>query len=209
MSVLSHADIVGAIKSGRLVCSPLMDWDQVGDASLDFRIGTYFILFRRARRPCLDIREEHAPSSPEDFQEHVHVGLGGKLILAPGMLALGSTLEFFRLPPDLGCDVITRSSWGRVGVIIATATWVHPSFRGCLTLEILNHANSAVAVYPGERIGQLVFHECKHPRAISRRAALNQGVTKPEYSKLFEREQRDQVVDSISGWHPSGRNIEQ
>lgn len=205
MSVLTHDQIVCHIKSGQLICSPLMDWRQVGESSLDFRVGTHFILFKISLRPCLDVLERGATGSPLDFQEKVHVGIGGRLILAPGMVVLAATLEFFSIPPFLACEVITRSSWGRLGLVIATATWVHPLFRGCLTLEIVNHSRSAVALYPGTKIGQLVFHEAAPPACIPRLEKLKQGMTRPEYSKLFS-QPPDAFVSGfqLQPWHEPG-----
>ena len=39
--------------------------------------------------------------------------------------------------------VIGRSSWGRRGLVIATAVEVHPGFVGCLTLEITGRMKGA------------------------------------------------------------------
>jgi dCTP deaminase len=44
------------------------------------------------------------------------------------------TLEWIRLPKNLAAYVTGKSSWGRRGLIPATATGVHPGFKGCLTL---------------------------------------------------------------------------
>lgn len=55
-----------------------------------------------------------------------------------------------------------RSSWGRRGLTIATATGVHPGFTGCLTLELANLGDIPIAIRPGMTIGQLFLHnvEC-------------------------------------------------
>jgi hypothetical protein len=42
-------------------------------------------------------------------------------------------------------------------MVIETAPWIHPLYRGCLTLEIANVSNTAIALYPGTPIGQLVL----------------------------------------------------
>jgi len=34
---------------------------------------------------------------------------------------------------------------------------VHPLYRGCLTLELVNLGTVPIALHPGERIAQLVF----------------------------------------------------
>jgi len=56
------------------------------------------------------------------------------------------------------CYVAGKSSWGRMGLIIATATKVDPGFKGCITLEILNEGEVPITLYPGLPIAQLVFH---------------------------------------------------
>lgn len=59
--------------------------------------------------------------------------------------------------------VVCRSSWGRLGLIVATAVFVHPGFRGCLTLELVNECDSPIALSAGVRIAQLVIHRLAHP----------------------------------------------
>ena len=51
--------------------------------------------------------------------------------------------------------VVDKSSLGRRGIIIETATGVHPGFSGCLTLEIANVGEIAVKLVAGMMIGQL------------------------------------------------------
>jgi deoxycytidine triphosphate deaminase len=41
--------------------------------------------------------------------------------------------------------------------VVETAPWIHPEYRGCLTLEIANVSNTAVLLYPGRPIGQLIL----------------------------------------------------
>jgi hypothetical protein len=52
-----------------------------------------------------------------------------------------------------------KSSIARTFIIIETAPWIHPLYRGCLTLEIANVSNTPILLYPGRPIGQLVFLE--------------------------------------------------
>ena len=51
--------------------------------------------------------------------------------------------------------VIGKSTWGRDGLIIATAIGVHPNFSGILTLEISNVGEIPIYLYPGLAIAQL------------------------------------------------------
>jgi dCTP deaminase len=52
---------------------------------------------------------------------------------------------------------LTRSSIARTFIIIETAPWIHPGYRGCLTLEIANVSNTPVLLHPGIPIGQLLL----------------------------------------------------
>jgi hypothetical protein len=45
----------------------------------------------------------------------------------------------------------------RTFIVVETAPWIHPEYRGCLTLEIANVSNTPVLLYPGRSIGQLIL----------------------------------------------------
>jgi dCTP deaminase len=111
-----------------------------------------------------DMMEE---SHPQLSKSH-HVRFGNRYTLHPGNFVLSATLEWIRLPRNMAAYVIGRSSWGRRGLIIATATGVHPSFTGCLTLELTNVGELPICIYPGMTICQLFFHnvECGQTGAV-------------------------------------------
>ena len=67
-------------------------------------------------------------------------------------------IEYLRLPSDLMSYVVGRSTWGRLGLIVATAIGIHPGFAGPLTLELRNLGETPLRLYPGEPIAQLFFH---------------------------------------------------
>lgn len=46
-----------------------------------------------------------------------------------------------------------------MGLIIATASYIDPGFKGCVTLELANVSNVPIKLYPGIRIAQLIFRE--------------------------------------------------
>jgi dCTP deaminase len=141
----------------RLVVMPLLEDKQVTEASVDLRLGPEFILLRRTDESGLDAADQ-PQAVAERMHARVNVEIGQALWLHPGQFVLGATLEFLRIPADLAAYVLGRSSWGRVGLIPATAIFVQPGFAGCLTLELVNHGESPIALYPGLRIAQLVVH---------------------------------------------------
>ena len=188
MAILSAEQIRDRLfnrnKDRRLIITPLLDFEnqiQNKNCSLDIRLGTEFIVTRRTKYATLNVFASFtdAPSERdpetfglrfgqgtatierdiERFQEKSYVNFGQEIVIHPNQLLLGSTLEYFRFPMDLAAYVIGRSSWGRLGLIIATATVVHPGFTGVLTLEIVNVGETPITLCPGIRIGQLVFHE--------------------------------------------------
>lgn len=142
----------------QLVVMPMLDpIKQVGEASIDVRLGTEFLVLRRTEEAGLDAGEQ-PDRVVQKIQERVRVEVGQNLWLHPGQFVLGSTLEYLRFPAHLSGYVIGRSTWGRVGLLVATAIMVGPGFEGNLTLELLNQGESPVALYPGCRIAQLTVH---------------------------------------------------
>lgn len=170
-----------------LVITPLLDPDQqIGVDSVDLRLGTYFIVFKSTSIPVVKFGGNEKIGARE-FQTRVHIPLGQEIIVPPSTLILGSVLEYIKMPYNVYGAVGSRSSWGRLGLIIATAINIHPCFRGCLTLEIVNHGNIPISLSPGMRIAQLILHHVSRaPRPEYPFKGKYTGSTKPEFSRLDE-----------------------
>lgn len=122
---------------------------------IDVRLGRRFIAFRRTAIASFDpISQEDDPRSIQVF---VELSRKEQFVLHPQEVVLGATLEYLVVPEDLSGQVITRSSYGRLGLLSATAVQVHPGFRGCLTLELVNLSTIPITLTPGERIAQLIL----------------------------------------------------
>jgi deoxycytidine triphosphate deaminase len=87
----------------------------------------------------------------------VVVPFDDNFVLHPGSFLLGATLEFIALPTDMAGFVLSRSGYGRAGLLIATATYIHPGWKGCLTLELENLGEVPIKLRPACAVGQLVF----------------------------------------------------
>jgi dCTP deaminase len=145
----------------RLIVVPLLQESQIGEASIDLRLGSEFIEARRRSEEAIDpFRDETLSTVGEDRYE---IPFGEHLVIHPGQFLLGATFEFIRLPRDIGGQVLGRSSWGRFGLVVATAVTVQPGFRGCLTLELQNLGTVPMRLYPGLRIAQLVLWTTEAP----------------------------------------------
>lgn len=166
-----------------LVVTPLLAREEAfDDDSLDLRLGSYFLLPRAPGFPF------YCPDEQSSFSFHtrVHVPLGDFLVVPAHQTILGATLEFIKLPHDVSGEILTKSSVARTFTIIETAPWVHPNYRGCLTLEIANGSNTPILLYPGRRIGQLVLMQVTHEeKEESRAASADQPLSSTYFGPVF------------------------
>lgn len=169
-----------------LVVTPLLDEAQVGAASVDVRLGHQFITLKRASVTHIDPTErDRFDLRLQQTQHRIRVGMNEPFVIHPGQLVLGATLEYVSMPKDLAATVEGRSSWGRLGLIIATACSVAPGFKGCITLELVNDGEVPLVLYPGVRIAQLVFHNTDK-KADYRRVGKYDCPTGPEFSRIHD-----------------------
>jgi dCTP deaminase len=176
----------------RLIIMPLITSTQIGDASIDVRLGTRFHILKRIQDPGLDPGTV-TQSRVERMHDKVVVPIGKPLWLHPNQFVLGATLEYLRFPRDLAADVVGRSSWGRAGLLVATAVMVQPGYRGTLTLELVNHGDGPIALYPGSRIAQLAIRPVKNPPTDPYKGKYD-GSTGPQVSQLAMERQEIQAL---------------
>lgn len=163
--------------------------NSIRGASLDLRLGNKFIVFERSAASSFDALA--SSQDPRTMQSDVEKAWGDTFNLHPGQLVLASTLEFIVLPADLTAQVVTRSSYGRLGLISATAVQVHPRYAGCLTLELVNLGEMPLTITPGERIAQLLLFETSDDGIESE--PKYKFPTGPEFSKI----QSDQEAEVL------------
>lgn len=142
-----------------LVVTPILDEKQIGDASIDVRLGPDIIVSRRATgATAFDASDADAfHDGLRRRQQYVRRGIGDPFHLQPGEFVLARTLEYVALPDDVSAEALGRSSWGRLGLTIATATLIQPGFHGTITLELANVGNTPIVLEVGLSIAQLVF----------------------------------------------------
>lgn len=163
MSLLSGKEIKTALEESdpakRLIVEPFFDSSiqlEQGAASIDLRLGCRFTV---AKRRSISHFAAYADDvHPTQLVDEYYIPLGGKFLMHPDRFALATTLEWIRLPPVFGGFVLGRSTFGRRGLVIATATGVQPNYSGVLTLESTNLGEIALEVSPGQSICQLFLH---------------------------------------------------
>jgi dCTP deaminase len=140
-----------------IVITPLLD-EKFDQDSVDLRLGCYFRVPAVSAIECVKPYQEPVEHYPELV--HKPYGRGSKintLILQPHHAVLASTLEYIKMPGDVSGQILTKSSWARIFISIASAPWNHPFYRGCWTLEVTNLGNVPVALPVGKPMAQLVF----------------------------------------------------
>jgi dCTP deaminase len=175
-----------------LVISPSPDKDlaEQGSASVDLRLGTWFVTLRQARMSHLGVDY----SEPQSQLTKTHyVPFGGDYYLHPRSFVLGITLEWMRMPSKLAGYVVGKSSWGRRGLIIATATGVHPGFKGCITLELTNVGELPISLKPGMKICQLFLHTVDRSAEVVDKSQFIAG-RKPKLGTI----KPDKIYDALS-----------
>ena len=186
MAILSDKTIKEYLKEGKIVIDPLKDEQQIQPSSVDMRLGDEFKVFKVIRKPYIDPKDE------EDIAEYMEsstVPEGEAFIIHPNEFALATTQEYVKVPDDLVARVEGRSSMGRLGVTMhVTAGYVDPGFEGRITLEISNIGAMPVALYPGQRVCQLVFETMTTPAELPyghpKRNSKYMNQLKPESSRV-------------------------
>jgi dCTP deaminase len=199
MSVIVGTALKDLVENQAII-SPILDPAQLGHGSVDVRLGSYFLLSDKTREVCID---SHRPMLEQPAQRHVYVRIGDYFVLHPGGFALAVTLEYVKLPDNAFALVEGRSSVGRTGLLIATASLIHPNYAGCPTLELVNAGEIPLRVYPGDLIGQLVLLETSPVRAIASAAeqpkftlSRYRVAVEPELSKWHKDMSRDRLLRS-------------
>lgn len=125
----------------------------------DMRIGHTFQVLKSSSTQEVDPKNI-------DPQLYESVTVEDFLVLPPHTLALGQTIEYFKIPRDILTIAFGKSTYARVGVLV-NITPFEPEWEGFATLAISNLSNAPVRIYAGEGIGQLIFLQADEVCGIS------------------------------------------
>jgi dCTP deaminase len=160
--IYSDRDIKRLLAEGRILVQPAPDLEtQLGSCSLDLRLSNEFSVFEYNKHPFIDVRDGKAS---RDVMKPITVEDEQPFVLHPGSFVLAITLEHVELPDDIVARLEGRSSLGRLGIIVhATASVIDPGWRGRIVLELANHGQMPVALYPGMRVCSVTFEPLSTP----------------------------------------------
>lgn len=157
--ILSDSEIKKRLENGDLKVESLIEkniFEQIWPASLDFRLGNTFKIYKKSRQTVIDSKLW----VDSKYVETVTLKEGEKFILHPGDFVLWVTAEKIKIPYDLVARCEGRSSIWRLGVIIHSTAWfIDPGFEGTITLEMTNINELPVTLYVGMRIWQFAFEK--------------------------------------------------
>jgi len=141
--ILPDVEILSLVR--RDLVTPF-DPELVNPASLDVRLGEN-LLVEVPLTPALE---------PLSIAGHTQEN---PFMLQPHEFVLAETIEEFRLPDCIAGQLALKSSRAREGIEHLLAGYIDPGYCGRLTLELQNaRALHPVALWPGMRIAQIVFH---------------------------------------------------
>lgn len=137
---------------------PFVDHQVRGDAisyglssfGYDMRIAGEFRVFTpNAWNSIVDPKELDERALAEyDVDDHI--------LIPPNSYALGRSVEYFRVPPDVLCVIVGKSTYARSGIIV-NVTPLEPGWEGHVTVEIGNATSLPAKVYANEGIAQVLF----------------------------------------------------
>ena len=58
-------------------------------------------------------------------------------------------------------QILSLTLFEKTPIIVETAPWIHPCYRGCLTLEIANVSHTPLLLYRGRFIAQVILMEVR------------------------------------------------
>lgn len=156
MELLHKSEIERRLKlggEGALHIDPLIDVGQIGEVSVDLRLGCDFLVSVLTRRSFISVvKGDKDFRAIRTYFQMTRREFGDRFVLYPGQIALAVTLEYISLPGDVYADVLTRSSYTRLGIPLNTM--IQPGFRGCFPIELFNESNNPVELVVGSRLFQ-------------------------------------------------------
>jgi dCTP deaminase len=78
--------------------------------------------------------------------------------IPPNSFALCRSLEKFKIPRDVLCVVVGKSTYARCGIVV-NVTPLEPEWEGHVTIEISNTTPLPAKIYANEGIAQVLFFQ--------------------------------------------------
>ena len=114
----------------------------------DARVSDEFKIFTNVNSSIVD---------PKNFSQSNFVDRKGtECIIPPNSFVLARTIEYFKIPRDILCICVGKSTYARCGIVI-NVTPIENEFEGHITLEFSNTTPNPAKIYSGEGCAQFLF----------------------------------------------------
>lgn len=128
---------------------PFNPSEQIGASTIDLRLSRVF----RKYKPEVDTID----LSQVEETVIIELPIDGELIIQPGELILGLTVEIIRLPANISGLIAARSSIARLGLSVVEQPFIHPGYSGSVALQLKNDIDRPIKIRPLMAICQVMF----------------------------------------------------
>jgi dCTP deaminase len=156
--------LVRNTESGRVISYGLSSY------GYDLRVAREWRVFTNVHNSIVD---------PKNFDPKTFVEIDADYIdLPPNSFTLARSVEYFRIPRNVLCVCVGKSTYARCG-IICNVTPFEPGWEGHVTLELTNSTSLPARVYANEGLCQVLFFESDEEceTSYADRAGKYQGQT--------------------------------
>jgi len=130
----------------------------VSSYGYDMRVANEFRVFTNVNSTVVDPKN-FSPESVIEFE-------GDVCLVPPNSFALARSVEYFRIPRNVLCITVGKSTYARAG-IVTNVTPFEPGWEGYVTLEISNTTPLPAKIYANEGIAQVLFFEADEECEVS------------------------------------------
>lgn len=153
--VLSDKEIRNLVRD-RSMIAPFEE-SQVRTGVISYGLSSYGYDFRIADEFKIFTNVNNAVVDPKNFDSKSFVDFKGKeCIIPPNSFALGRSVEYFKIPRDILCICLGKSTYARCGIVV-NVTPLEPEWEGFVTVEISNTTPLPAKIYANEGICQVLF----------------------------------------------------
>lgn len=128
---------------------PFDPLEQIGANTIDLRLSRVF----RKYKPEVNTID----LTQVEETVIIELPLDGELIIQPGELILGLTVEIIKLPTNISGFIAARSSIARLGLSVVEQPLIHPGYTGAVALQLKNNIDRPIKIKPLATICQVMF----------------------------------------------------
>ena len=125
MSTLAKKELIERLNNSNddsIIVTPILDREkQVNQVGIDCRLGNQFIILKSQNVDMYDINNRDSIEKKNKYFKEIVIPFGTPFVLHPQSMVLGCTFEFISIPRNIVASIEGRSSWARMGLIIASA----------------------------------------------------------------------------------------